>query len=110
MQKINWKKLRSNIPEEVQIGPNRTFKVEWHLDIGKTKNNRPIYGITTFSPNLIKLRKKQKDKDAVLSFFHEYLHTFHTYKDCNLTESQVSVLESKFEFFRKMFLRLEGKE
>lgn len=103
---MNWKKLRKNIPKEINIGPNKKFIVEWVDSVGKNKNGREQYGETKFNPNTIKLYKGQEDKDAVLTFFHEFLHTFHAYKDFQLSEKHVKKLEKKFEIFFKLILEL----
>lgn len=105
--RLTYKKIRKQIPAMIKIGKNKRFKVEWVDDCGKGDNGRPLYGITTFNPNVIKLRKDQSDEMAVLSFFHEFLHTTDHYKKGqNLHENQVLKLESRFEFFYYFFLLL----
>lgn len=109
MAKINWAKLRKNIPKEVKIGRHK-FKVEFGKTIQK-KNGRYCYGQTEFYPNRIVINEKLKDnKQIVLTYFHEWHHTWCLYKNMHFTENTVMAIESKFEFFRELILGLEGKK
>lgn len=104
---MNWKRLRKNIPKEFQVGPKYKFKVTWTDDLPKSKNGRPLYGMTEFNPNTIKLRINQSDESAVLTFFHEVFHTLDVYKNNNLTEKQVMKIEKRFLAFYMLFRTLQ---
>lgn len=108
----NYKQMRKNIPSSIKIGRRTKFSVEWHDDIGLGDTGRPLYGITTFYPHTIKLRKDLDDELAVTSFFHEFLHTTDMYKKGqNLSENQVLKLDGRFEYFADFFrILLEDEE
>jgi hypothetical protein len=108
--KINWSQLRANIPEKVSIGKKHTFKIVWSDHIGSSKNGRPHYGETSYDPKEIRIFKDLDDKEAVKTFWHEYLHTFKLYKRMHLTESEVLAFENKFESFYEMFSALIGEK
>lgn len=103
---IKWKRMRKNIPEYIHCGNNRKFHVVFlpKEEMPKTKNNKPLYGITTFNPNIIKINKDVDDKHIVLTFWHEFLHTFCIYKQLSFTEKQVMALERRFPFFYNFFM------
>lgn len=110
----NYKRWRKNIPSEVYIGPNRKFRVEWADHIGASKNGKPHYGETRFrqnneGENVIRLYAHQTDEQAVHTFFHEFLHAFHTYNNFRLSETHIRKLERKFEVFMDLFLTLNKR-
>ena len=107
----SYKKMRKNIPSSIKIGRRTKFKVEWHDSVGTTPEGKPLYGITEFKPNVIKIRKGLDDEDAVKTFFHEFIHTTDCYKKGqNLHEKQVMKLEQRFEYFNDFFLTLNKED
>lgn len=109
---IKWKRMRKNIPSKVSCGKMGEFDVVFTDDLPLTKNNRKLYGLTKFNPNVILINKDLDDKHTVTTFFHEWLHTFKLYKNCHLTEKQTLAFEQKFHYFHEFFsmLLLEPKK
>lgn len=107
--KINWKKLRNNIPKKIQLSNRHIFDVKLVDSVGKSRNGRKHYGETDFHPKEIRLRRDQTDEQMVKSCFHELLHTFKVYKNMHLTEIQVRAFENKYDVFEKFFLTLHKK-
>lgn len=108
MSRINWKKLRKLIPNKVRISPRAFYEILWVQGFHSDKYGDKTYGETRFEPKQIVLNTDQKDKDAVLTFFHEWLHAASEESDAGLTESQVRALETAFPAFRELVLTLEG--
>lgn len=108
MQRINWKKLRKNIPNKVRVASRSFYEVVWTQDFHSDKSGDLTYGETRFDPQQIVLNTNQKDKEAVHTFVHEVFHALSEEVGANLTESQVRALETAFPAIREMILTLDG--
>lgn len=115
--RINWKKLRKNIPNRVRVMARQHYEVLWSDEFWwDEKTNRKTFGITrTYSdkktsPDQILLNKKQADKETIHTYFHEFIHGISEHYDIELTESQVEKLEKSFAYIYEFFLTLEGKK
>jgi hypothetical protein len=114
--RINWKKLKKNIPNRVRVKARHHYEVLWSDEFWwDEKTNRKTFGITrTYadkktSPDQILLNKKQGDKETIHSYWHEYIHSVSEHYNIDLTESQVQKLEKSFLYMYEFFLTLEGK-
>ena len=107
--KINWKKLRKNIPNRVRTESRTHYEVLWsdefHFD---EKTGKKTYGTTRFDPNLITLNMNQGDKETIHTYWHEYIHALSADYDLALTETQTENLEKAYPYVREFILTLEG--
>lgn len=109
MTKPDYTKLRSNIPNNVKTKYKTKYDVLWqdHLvDAG----GKSLHGITYFEPNQIILDTMQSDREAVTTYYHEFIHALADTYEVKLTENEVRRLEKSFSYMREFFLRLEGIE
>ncbi len=107
---INWKKLRSNIPNKVKTSARTHYEVFWSEDFHFERDGEKTFGITRFDPKQIVINKNQGDKEAVLTYFHEYIHALMETIEINLTENEVRKLEKAYPRIREFVLTLEGKK
>lgn len=108
MNRINWKKMRKNIPSKVRVAARSFYEVLWIANFHSDKSGETTYGETRFEPQQIVLNSSQSDKDSVHTFVHEYYHAISEELGANLTESQVRALEKGFPALREMILTLDG--
>lgn len=107
--KINWQKLRNSIPNKIRTKARTAFDVLWQNDLRSNAGQR-WFGVTNFEPNQIIISSDQSDKEAVYTFFHEFLHAIDDSYEVGLTEKQVRKLEKALPYFKELFEKLEGKE
>ena len=109
---VNWKKLRTNIPNKVHVGYSKYFEILWTDDFvfDKKDDAKKTYGITRFEPNQIVINKNQSDKETVLTAVHEMFHALRELNEIGLTESQVTKLEKCFKYLHEFHLQLEKKK
>lgn len=96
-KRINWKNLYSKIPDKFRAGDD-IIKVQWIDEFPKDKRQ---VGESNFNNNTITLKKNEKIKDTVHTYFHECLHIFSDQFDINLTENQVRKLEKTLKYWIK---------
>lgn len=96
MKRVNWKKLRSQIPNQVKIG-GQTYEIVWISEFfdGKT------LGETRFDPPQIVLKTGESDKVTVLVYGHEVIHAASDEEKIGLTEAQVLGLENALTYLLK---------
>jgi hypothetical protein len=84
-----WKDLSNRIPHRIHLGKKHYAEVVWVDDFpdGKT------LGETRFEPLQIAIKKKQSDKETVLTYLHEVIHCIDSIHSIGLTETQVLKLE-----------------
>lgn len=107
--KINWPSLRLNIPHKVKVAPKEFFEILWSDCLADTQGKK-IYGRTEFDPKQIIINVDQADKDAVLTYFHEFIHALDDQHEIGLTEKQVIKLEKCFPYFKECINTIEGKK
>ena len=105
----DWKKMRENIPNKIKTRYKVVFDVLWQDNL-VDKGVKPLHGITNFNPNQIILDNMQSDKDAVLCFYHEFIHAVDDSYEVGLTEGQTLKLEKSFNYLKDFFSILEGKK
>lgn len=108
MSRVNYKKLRKNIPNKVKAKSRIQYEVLWSDEFAFDKEDRKTYGITRFDPRQIVINKNQPDKEAILTLYHEFLHVLSEEYEGALTETQVTKLEQSFQAMREFILTLEG--
>lgn len=107
--KVNWNKLRKNIPERLRAGRRNIFSIIW-VDHYESPTGVPLAGGTNFNPKKeILLNPAFNDNEVIHTLFHEYLHALDWVHDMKLTETQVEKLEACYPVLREFVLRLEGK-
>lgn len=107
--KLNWKKLRNNIPNKIQIGSRTVYELYWTQDFHFDNEDEKTYGITRYEPKQIVINSNQGDKETVLTMLHEFLHAYSYKYDINLTESQISAFEKGLPYLIDFILKLDGK-
>jgi Zn-dependent peptidase ImmA (M78 family) len=105
----NWKKMRENIPNKIKTKYKIVFDVLWQDNL-VDGSGKPLHGITRFNPNQIILDNMQSDREAVLTFYHEYIHAISDSYEIEMTETQVAKIEKSFLYMKQFFEKLEGKE
>lgn len=108
--RINWKKLRSNIPNKVRTAPRSFYEIFWSDAFHFDKENERTYGITRFDPQQIILDSNQPDKEAVHTMYHEFIHALSAEYEIGLTEAQVRGMENTLVAMREFILALEKKK
>lgn len=106
--KINWSRLKKNIPNKVRCGPRSYFEVLWSEGLTDTQSNK-LFGKTEFNPDKVIINTEQTDREAVLTFIHEYLHALDDKNTIGLTETQVQKLEKIYPLIHEIVMVLEGK-
>ena len=108
--RINYKKLKKNIPNRIRTAPRSFYEVLWSEDFffDNKEDGRKTYGITRFDPQQIVINKNQPDKEAVLTMVHEWFHAYSEEYSVGLTENQVIAMEKGFPALREFILTLEG--
>lgn len=94
---VKWKKLKTSIPNRVQLGNNSFYEILYVDDFldGKTLGEmRP-------ETKQIVIRNKQTPKNTVITFLHELSHAVSNECDLELTENQILKLEKSFYFLLK---------
>lgn len=94
---INWKKHYENIPSCVKIG-NNNYQVLW---IDEFPKDHEQLGESRFEEKQIVINLNQPIKEAVHTYFHEWLHIASFEYKINLTEKQVLNLEKGLKDFLK---------
>lgn len=101
--RINWRKIKNKIPPKVKVG-SRYYEILWAVQLGEGKH----IGETRFDKPQIIISKKLSPKQAVLCFFHEYLHAVSHEYGANLTENQVLATEQSFVSIYNLILELNS--
>lgn len=101
--RVNWHKIKNKIPPKVKVR-NRYYEVLWAVQLGEGNH----IGETRFDKPQIIISKKLSPKQAVLCFFHEYLHAISFEYDANLTENQVLATEQSFVSLFNLMLELNS--
>jgi hypothetical protein len=96
---IRWKKLKKLIPSKIKIN-NYKWEVLW---VTEFSNDEHQLGETRFPERQILININQSDKEAVHTFFHEWIHAMDYENGVDLTEGQVKKLEDEFYWFSKFF-------
>ena len=109
MKRINWSKLRKNIPSSLHLGKKVFYEVLWIAGFRSDKFDEKTYGETRYELKQIVLNSDQIDKEATLTYWHEALHSISNEVGANLTETQVRALENAFPIIRELVLTLEGQ-
>ena len=94
--RVNWAKLRSQIPARVRI-KRRYYEIVWvdSFPDGVT------LGETRFAPYQIALKTGQSDRETVLTYRHEVYHAISEEEEIGLTEKQVQGLEKSLLYTLK---------
>lgn len=108
--RLNYKKLKKNIPNKIRTAPRKKYDVLWMMEKELTSNGNLVSGRTYNDTREIVLNTEQSEKESVLSFFHEFIHALSNDHYINLTEPQVIALEKSFPAIRELVLILEGKK
>jgi Zn-dependent peptidase ImmA (M78 family) len=107
--KINYKKLRKNIPNKIRTAPRSFYEILWsdsfHFD---QPDGRKTYGLTRFDPQQIVINSNQADKECLHTLWHEVAHALSDEFETGLTETQVVSVEKWFPAIRELVLALEG--
>ena len=105
--KINYKKLKNNIPIIVKAGKSKkgNYEVVYVNDFidGNT------LGETTFDKKQIRIKNNLTEKQTVLVFFHEVFHALSAEFNINLTENQVLALEKASPNLIKLIKEMDNK-
>ena len=111
MARINWKKLKVNIPNKIHTAPRSFYEVLYidgfHSD---KEDGRKTFGETRFDPQQIVINSKQDPKELIHTLWHEVAHALSEEYGTNLTENQVISVEKWFPAVRELILKLEGIE
>lgn len=111
MARINYKKLKKNVPNKIHVAPKSFYEVLYidgfHTD---SPDGRKTFGETRFDPQQIVLNNNQPDKEAIFTLWHEMCHALSEEYETNLTENQVISVEKWFPAVRELILKLEGIE
>lgn len=95
MKRINWSKLATRIPVEVQIGPKVFYKICW---VDGFSDGTHV-GLMDSQKKHIYIKINQSNKEKVNTFLHECLHAFSDENDLKLTESQVTSIENNVFYY-----------
>jgi hypothetical protein len=108
MSRVNWKKLKSQIPPRVRIG-KRDVEIVWISDF---KNDAQV-GEARFEhdvPFQIVLRLDETDKETVHTYLHEIAHAISGEEEMGLTEGQVEKFENSLKYLLKPGNVFKGKK
>lgn len=94
---VNWKQLRKNIPNRVQVNRNVFYEVLW---IDEFKDGQTL-GETRFHERQIVIINGLSAKKAVTTYLHELAHAVSMEHEVDLTENQILSLESSFYYVLK---------
>jgi hypothetical protein len=94
---LNWKKLKTLIPNKVHVGP----KVYYNVFFVNGLQDNGFYGQTDYDKREILLDMKMSPKLTVTTYLHEYFHALSAEHQINLTESQCQALEKTIPYLLK---------
>jgi hypothetical protein len=92
---LNWKKLKSLIPNKVHVGPKTYYNVFF------LNHFEGFYGQTDFDKKEIHLDSGLSDKETILTYIHEYFHALSFEHSIDLTENQCRALEKTIPYLLK---------
>jgi hypothetical protein len=89
---VNWKKLVRQIPDRVQVG-----RKSWYTILRVVKPPSGDYTAGECDPNTktIFIRINETPRQTVLTYLHELTHAISFELELDLTETQVSKIETK---------------
>ena len=93
--KVNWRKLRKQIPARIQVKKNVYYDILWSKDLKDC--------VARMDPQKrqITILLGQSDKNTVISYLHELVHLFSDEYQFSLTETQVLSSEKCLYFVLK---------
>lgn len=96
-KRVNWKKLRKNIPNQVQVDNKTFYEVLWTDDFvdGKT------LGETRHDLQQIVIKNGMNDKETVSTYCHELAHLFSDVYNFSMTEKQIVMFEMSLTYLLK---------
>lgn len=104
--KVDWTKLKQNIPHVVKFGRKSAYEVMYVDSFADPTH----LGQTRFDPKQIVIKNGQTDKQTVLTFFHEVLHAIAEETKITLTENQVLGLEKRIPMLLDLAYKMDGRK
>ena len=102
---IHWKKLKRKIPNKIKVHKS-TYEVLWTDEF---LTDQKQMGETRFDLKQIVLKKDDDNKEALHTFFHEWLHVLVDEHQLKLTHKQVYQLEKCLPDFINLLTTLGYK-
>jgi hypothetical protein len=93
---INWKRLSKSIPDKVQVGRQSYYTV---LHVEKCPSGDYTAGECDPNSKTIFIRTGQSPRQKTLTYLHELCHAFSFEAELELTEAQVSDIETKILYY-----------
>ena len=107
-KRVNWAKLKKNIPSRVQIASGVFYDVFYGQDLVVGKKTSCV-GVTDHDKRLILLDKGISAKETVLTYLHELTHALSFEHEIILTETQVQLIEKSLYYMLKPNNIFKGK-
>jgi hypothetical protein len=102
--KVDWEKLRKQIPSEVHLKRGVHYEVLW------VESLKDCVGEMRPGTKQIVLELGHTDKQTVHTYFHELAHAISEEYGLNLTETQVLKFEESVYYLLKSDNLLKGKK
>lgn len=97
---IRWKHLYKKIPQKIKTSKTDSFEILW-IDDPK------LHGQTVYDAKSgimqIRLNRHDKTKEAVQTYFHEFIHALTYSNNFTLTETEVRHIEKCLPYFIEFF-------
>lgn len=89
---MNWLKMSRLIPDQVQVGRKSYYKI---LNVEKCPSGYFTAGECDPNTKTIYIRIGQSPRQKVFTYLHEVTHAYSFENNLELTEAQVTVIETK---------------